>query len=357
VLGKTLEELLADLQGPDEKVRSEAAVALGSLGDQRALEPLVAALSDQHWYVRWNAAEALGKLGNQQAVEPLLTIFKETKPVDSPSRNTRIAAIKALGKLKDERAISPLLDGLDPNDPDTYRAQVQALENLGAGDRVPVTATLEKQTLWNHRFIDDAAIIITFLASILVCICLALPWLDVDAACKEPCQDVGASFVLPGPQAPSGFLLAGSGVTLTSGSVNWTDDSGTIAVNFVVSPSQTFQLPLLWLVLVAGAAMIGLSGWLFWVRRLPRKRRQFHWWLLLAGVVALALEIYSVVLASSNLSPIKLVTSIIYTTATPGDNQAILTASPDLGFWMAVSATAVVCVIAFMRARIQRRRG
>lgn len=360
VLGKTLEELLVDLQAQDAKVRSQAAVSLGSLGDQRAFDPLVAALYDQHWYVRWNAAEALGKLGNQQALEPLLAVFKETKPIDSPSRNTRIAAVKALGKLKDERAVPPLLDALDPADPDAYRAIATALENLGAADKIPISAAVEKHTIWDHRALDDAAIIVALLASILVCVFLAFPWMDVNGTCQTyqgvACQDVGASYVYPGPQAPSAFLLAGSGVTLSSGTVNWTDDSGTIGVNFTVSPSQTFQLPLLWLVLVAGVAMVVLSGWLFWVRRLPRKRRQFHWWLLLAALIALAIEVYSPFLASSNLAAINLTSNVVYTTATPGDTQAALTAAPDLGFWLAVSATAVVVLIAFMRARIQRRR-
>jgi hypothetical protein len=356
VLGKTFEELLVDLQAPDDKVRSDAAIALGSLGDQRALDPLVTALHDPHWYVRWNAAEALGKLGNQQAVEPLLSIFKETNPIDSPSRNTRIAAIKALGKLNDHRVIAPLLEALDPSDPDTYRAEVEALEQLGAGDRVPTTAVVEKHTFWNHRLLDDGAIILAFLASILVCVCLAFPWLDVNAAGQQTSSTLNFSTVQPGPQSPSGFLLATSGVQLSNGTVSWTDDTGTILETFTVSPSQTFSLPLLWLVLAAGAAMVVLSGWLFWVRRLPRKRQQFHWWLLTAAVIALAAEIYTLSNASSNLSSITITSHVVRTTATPGDTQAIFTATPDLGFWLAISATVAVCLIALMRARVQRRR-
>lgn len=358
VLGKSLEELVVDLQAPDEKVRSQAALSLGSLGDQRAFDPLVAALSDEHWYVRWNAAEALGKLGNTQAVDPLLTLMKETKPVDSPSRNTRIAVIKALGKLKDERAVPPLFDALDSSDPDTYRAVVKALEDLGAGARIPVSAVVEKQTLWNYRFLDDAAIITAFVASILLCIFLVLPWLDVNATCKQTCQDTGLSVVQPGPQAPSAFTLASGGVQVSSGTVNWTDDSGTIGVDFTVSPTLTFTLPLLWLVLVAGVAMIGLSGWLFWVRRLPRKRRQFHWLLLTAAAIALALEIYiTFFLASQNLGTVNLTSHVIYSSATPGDTQAALTAAPDIGFWLVAILTVVVGLIAYFRARVQRRRG
>ena len=357
VLGKTFEELVVDLQAPDEKVRAQAALSLGSLGDQRAYDPLVAALSDEHWYVRWNAAEALGKLGNQQAVDPLLAIFKDTKPIDSPSRNTRIAAVKALGKLKDERVVPPLFDALDPSDPDTYRATVKALEDLGAGARIPVAAVVERHTLWNYRLLDDGAMIVAFVASLLVCIFLVLPWLDVNATCRQTCQDTGLSVVQPGPQAPSAFTLASSGVQVSGGTVNWTDDSGTIGADFTVSPTLTFTLPLLWLVLVVGLAMIGLSGWLYWVRRLPRKRRLFHWLLLLAAAIALALEIYSLLLASQNLSTVNLTSQVIYTTATPGDTQAALTAAPDVGFWVVVSLTVVVGLIALMRARVQRRRG
>src|SRR5674536_142884 len=53
------------------RARSDAAVALGKLGDRRATDALIAALRDRDETVRQMAAEALGKTRDERGVFPL----------------------------------------------------------------------------------------------------------------------------------------------------------------------------------------------------------------------------------------------------------------------------------------------
>jgi hypothetical protein len=80
----------ADLE-PD--VRSRVAFALGKLGDPRGVSALIALSKDSSWEVRGNAVQALGMIGNASgrgAVEALL---------DDPNSQVRFAAEQALAEL------------------------------------------------------------------------------------------------------------------------------------------------------------------------------------------------------------------------------------------------------------------
>ena len=58
------------------KVRVQAALVLGKLGDARAVQPLIKALGDQNKSVRGIAASALGQLGDPVAVDPLRDLLR-----------------------------------------------------------------------------------------------------------------------------------------------------------------------------------------------------------------------------------------------------------------------------------------
>jgi HEAT repeats len=58
------------------KVRVQAALVLGKLGDPRAVQPLIKALGDSNKTVRGIAASALGQLGDAAAVEPLRDLLR-----------------------------------------------------------------------------------------------------------------------------------------------------------------------------------------------------------------------------------------------------------------------------------------
>ena len=93
--------LLAAL--PDETVSEEAAVALATIGDRRAVPHLLRVLEGDT-SLRRRAAIAVGRLGDSRAV-PALTEILES---DAPYRAKR-DAIGALYRLRDARAVPALL--------------------------------------------------------------------------------------------------------------------------------------------------------------------------------------------------------------------------------------------------------
>ena len=119
-----LDSLLKKLQSPDAEVqlRWEAAMALGHLGDQRAVQPLIEALKDPNRDVRLAAAEALGYLRDKRAVPHLIAALKD------PNRDVRLAAAWSLGYLEDKRAVPHLIAALKHRD---KYVRLDAAEALG----------------------------------------------------------------------------------------------------------------------------------------------------------------------------------------------------------------------------------
>jgi HEAT repeat protein len=151
LLVETLEAVLRDKNHRD---RSKAVVALGTIGDQRAMNALLLALRDQDgpvWYVAaitiaaygttalspllallgeetsngWAGVTcALGKIGNSRAVEPLLAVLHTGDP------KARVNAIEALGEIRDPRAINSLLASLQDANDRIRQVTVDALGNM-----------------------------------------------------------------------------------------------------------------------------------------------------------------------------------------------------------------------------------
>lgn len=90
---ETVPLLMEAAADPATDVRSRAAFALGKLGDPRGVPALIAMAKDSSWEVRGNAVQALGMVGDasgRQAVEALL---------DDPNSQVRFAAEQALSEL------------------------------------------------------------------------------------------------------------------------------------------------------------------------------------------------------------------------------------------------------------------
>ncbi len=79
---RLLEPLLEFLATSNSRKRWRAADALGHFGDPRAVEPLIAVLDENDRYVREAAAESLGELGDAKAAEPLIELLKKEKEDD-----------------------------------------------------------------------------------------------------------------------------------------------------------------------------------------------------------------------------------------------------------------------------------
>jgi hypothetical protein len=89
-----VEDAARMLQDSSYKVRVQAALVLGRIGDPAALGPLVRALGDGNRTVRAMAAQSLGKLGSRDAVPALKSILeREQDPF------VRAEVGKALAKL------------------------------------------------------------------------------------------------------------------------------------------------------------------------------------------------------------------------------------------------------------------
>jgi hypothetical protein len=96
--------LLAD---PSFKVRTQAALLLGKLGDKDAIDSLVKALGDDNKTVRAMAAQSLGKLGGDKATVALKSLLqRESDPF------ARGQAEKALATLTSARPVESQ-DGKD----------------------------------------------------------------------------------------------------------------------------------------------------------------------------------------------------------------------------------------------------
>jgi bilin biosynthesis protein len=92
-------EMLRHAQYP---VRQMAALALGDIGDPRAVPDLIQSLSDPQAMVRQAVVLSLGKIGVEEAVEPLLQSFADESDI------VRNAVVKALGLIGDPRALPTL---------------------------------------------------------------------------------------------------------------------------------------------------------------------------------------------------------------------------------------------------------
>lgn len=120
-------EVVKALHDPSPRVRRQAAMALGKLGDSRSIAELIHMLENHPDLVEEETIEALGELGGPQAVEVLM------KFLESPRSLLRRASAKALGRIGDLRAIDPLSKAAgEQGDPDLRRASLQALRILGA---------------------------------------------------------------------------------------------------------------------------------------------------------------------------------------------------------------------------------
>jgi HEAT repeat protein len=103
---KAVPILMTFLQSTREepRVRGEAAEALGSIGDRRAVIPLISALADPAPEVRFWAAFALGRIGDERAVPHLRIRTSDSAlvpPMGSVGQEAR-DALASLGALESD---------------------------------------------------------------------------------------------------------------------------------------------------------------------------------------------------------------------------------------------------------------
>lgn len=85
---------------------ANAALALGRIGDKRAVEPLLNMLRDSSNFLRARVAEGLGLIADKRATLPLVAVLQDEDDI------VRMYTVEALGRIKDERAVEALLAAL-----------------------------------------------------------------------------------------------------------------------------------------------------------------------------------------------------------------------------------------------------
>src|SRR5262245_42251516 len=109
------------LSDPQLEVQEAASAILASIGDERVLAPLTAALANKDWIVRMHAVKALGRIRHADSVESLLPLLQDkVKAV----REETTAALAAIG----DAAIPSLLTALSSTD---WLVRLHAVEALG----------------------------------------------------------------------------------------------------------------------------------------------------------------------------------------------------------------------------------
>ncbi len=137
ILGKikdpsALPPLLVAFGSPfPDRVRIAATIALGDLGDERAVGPIMEALYEKASPGLHEIPHAIAKIGSV-AVEPLIRAVEDTD-----LEVARLAA-KALGEIKDERTVEFLIRALEKEDPFLSRAASDALISIGEASVIPL---------------------------------------------------------------------------------------------------------------------------------------------------------------------------------------------------------------------------
>ena len=152
-LSLAVDELVTALHDPSPRVRRQAAIALGRLGDASAVEDLIHQLVEHPDLVEEETVAALGEIGEPNAIPELVNLLQSPRPL------LRRAAAKSIsmspGATDNSVAVQALVRAAeDADDPDLRRASLQALRNMEA---VGIAATLSHALLDKHPSVRIAA--------------------------------------------------------------------------------------------------------------------------------------------------------------------------------------------------------
>jgi len=139
-----VERFLQQLRSTDVTLRSDAAHALGKLGDERAAPALAEALRDQDEYVRKSAVMALRRIGGTGAMEAMRAALADR------SEQVCLQAVKGLGELRDAGAVESLIKVLARRERSLVSAATEALSRIGP-EAVPLLMEAFKDRYLRRR--------------------------------------------------------------------------------------------------------------------------------------------------------------------------------------------------------------
>ena len=123
-----VDRLIEQLHGDDLDTRRAAVVALGRIGDARAVEPLVRLIDDDDRELLVPVTAALARLGDGRAFESLLRLLGDA---DLSVRQGAIGALNSIGHPEMGARIRTLLDDADPR---VRESAVKIAGYFGFGD-------------------------------------------------------------------------------------------------------------------------------------------------------------------------------------------------------------------------------
>ncbi|HUT81672.1 MAG TPA: HEAT repeat domain-containing protein [Candidatus Bathyarchaeia archaeon] len=131
---KEIQETIEQLKDSDEKIRSQAALSLGWIGDKEVIPHLIESMQkDYSARVRANAALSLGQLNDKKAVSPLIISLADEDAF------VRGMVIYSLGLMKAKEALDALINVLEnDSDREARMAAAEALAQVGVEKVIPV---------------------------------------------------------------------------------------------------------------------------------------------------------------------------------------------------------------------------
>ncbi len=136
-----LQRYLRQLESSDVTVRSDAAHALGKLGDEGAVDALARALQDPDEYVRKSAVMALRRISGSAAGEALRAALADR------SEQVVLQAVNGLRDVRDKGAVEPLIRVLARRERSLQLAATEALARIGPDAVGMLMAVFEDKVL------------------------------------------------------------------------------------------------------------------------------------------------------------------------------------------------------------------
>jgi HEAT repeat protein len=136
-----LQRLLRQIESNDVTVRSDAAHALGKLGDEAAVAALARALQDADEYVRKSAVAALRRISGASAAEALRAALADR------SEQVVLQAVNGLRDMRDRGAVEALIRVLGRRERSLQLAATEALIRIGPDAVGALMATFEDKVL------------------------------------------------------------------------------------------------------------------------------------------------------------------------------------------------------------------
>ncbi len=136
-----LQRYLKQLESHDVTVRSDAAHALGKLGDEAAVAGLARALQDPDEYVRKSAVMALRRISGTPAGEALRQALSDR------SEQVVLQAVNGLRDIRDKGAVEPLIRVLARRERSLQLSATEALVRIGPEAVPQLMAVFEDKAL------------------------------------------------------------------------------------------------------------------------------------------------------------------------------------------------------------------